>query len=115
MPRGDGTGPRGEGPMTERRVGYCTGYSAPGYANPGPRLGLGLGRGLGRGRDFRRLPAYGRGFYGPAVPVYGTPIAPVYQEPSVDEERTYLKNVMAGLEEELKDVKKRLQEMEEKK
>jgi len=34
MPRGDGTGPRGEGPMTGRRVGYCTGYSAPGYANP---------------------------------------------------------------------------------
>jgi len=91
--------------MTGRRAGYCAGYQAPGYANPGPRLGL--GRGFGRGRGFRRIPAYGRGFYGPV-----DPIAPVYREPSVDEERTYLKNVMAGLEGELKEVRKRLQELE---
>jgi len=113
MPGGDGTGPRGEGPMTGRRAGYCVGYSAPGYANQGPRLGL--GRGLGRGRGFRRFPGYGRGLYGPAAPVYGTGVAPVYQEPSVEEERTYLKNVMDGLEEELKEVKKRLQELEKEK
>lgn len=106
MPSGDGTGPRGEGPMTGRRAGYCSGYSAPGYANPGPRLGLSLGRGLGRGRGFRRFPAYGQGFYGPA---------PVYREPSVEEERTYLKNIMTDLEEQLKEVKQRLQEMEKEK
>lgn len=111
MPGGDGTGPRGEGSRTGRAAGYCAGYSAPGYANPGPRLGLGLGR----GRGFRRFPAYGRGVYGPAAPVYGTGVAPAYKEPSVEEERTYLKNVMTDLEEELKGVKKRLQEMEEKK
>ncbi len=48
MPRGDGTGPAGAGPMTGRATGFCAGYQAPGYANP---VG---GRGFrGRGRGFR--------------------------------------------------------------
>lgn len=34
MPWGDGTGPRGEGPMTGRGLGYCAGYDMPGYQNP---------------------------------------------------------------------------------
>ena len=34
MPRGDGTGPDGMGSMTGRAVGYCAGYSVPGFANP---------------------------------------------------------------------------------
>ena len=34
MPRGDGTGPAGAGPMTGRAAGYCAGYRAPGYMNP---------------------------------------------------------------------------------
>ena len=46
MPGGDRTGPRGTGRMTGRRVGYCTGYDAPGFANPV----RGYGRGQGRGR-----------------------------------------------------------------
>ena len=104
MPAGDGTGPRGEGPMTGRRAGYCTGYSAPGYANPAPRLGL--GRGLGRGRGFGRVPAQGRGFYSPA---------PVYREPSVEDERTYLSNLMTDLEEQMKEIKQRLKDLEKEK
>ena len=100
MPAGDGMGPQGEGPMTGRRAGYCTGYSAPGYGNPVSRLGL--GRGLGRGRGFMRFPAYGQGFYGPA---------PAYREPSVEEERTYLENAVSGLEEQLKEIKQRLKDM----
>jgi hypothetical protein len=47
MPGGDRTGPWGMGQMTGRRVGYCAGYDAPGYANPVP--GRGYGRGGGRG------------------------------------------------------------------
>ncbi|MDI3534182.1 MAG: hypothetical protein PWQ82_547 [Thermosediminibacterales bacterium] len=31
MPRGDGTGPRGLGPMTGRGMGYCAGFPVPGY------------------------------------------------------------------------------------
>ncbi|MBN2030229.1 DUF5320 domain-containing protein [bacterium] len=34
MPRGDGTGPAGMGPMTGRAAGYCAGYPMPGYMNP---------------------------------------------------------------------------------
>ena len=37
MPAGDKTGPLGLGPMTGRGLGYCAGYSNPGYANPRPR------------------------------------------------------------------------------
>ena len=80
MPFGDGTGPRGMGPMTGRGGGYCAGFNAPGFANPIPgRLGLGYGRGPGRAYGFpprsrrympafsyRRFgyPSFGRGFYG---------------------------------------------------
>ena len=39
MPRGDGTGPGGMGPMTGRAAGYCAGYSVPGYMNPVPGRG----------------------------------------------------------------------------
>jgi len=60
MPFGDGTGPRGAGPMTGRRAGYCAGYGQPGLAHPVPGRGWlgfgwrGRGRGWGRGRGFGR-------------------------------------------------------------
>jgi len=40
MPRGDGTGPAGMGPMTGRAAGYCAGYPVPGYVNPIPGPGF---------------------------------------------------------------------------
>ena len=43
MPRGDGTGPTGAGPMTGRRAGYCASNDMPGFAKPAARPGLGLG------------------------------------------------------------------------
>ena len=49
MPRGDGTGPWGLGPMTGRGAGFCAGYRAPRYMNFGGR-GLGFGRGRGNRR-----------------------------------------------------------------
>jgi hypothetical protein len=56
MPFGDGTGPRGLGPMTGRGAGYCAGFGMPGFYNPMPGgyggYGFGLGRGWGRGRGF---------------------------------------------------------------
>lgn len=45
MPRFDGTGPLGFGPMTGRRLGYCAG--AP--------MWFGIGRGPGRGRGWRNM------------------------------------------------------------
>jgi hypothetical protein len=50
MPQGDRTGPNGQGPMTGRGMGFCSGSNTPGYMNP--RSGRGMGRGFGRGRGF---------------------------------------------------------------
>jgi len=45
MPFGDGTGPRGMGPMTGRGAGFCAGFGAPGFTQPIPGRGFGMGRG----------------------------------------------------------------------
>ena len=47
MPRGDGTGPMGMGPLTGRGRGYCTGSVRSGYAKAGSSMGV--------GRGFRRI------------------------------------------------------------
>ncbi|MFA6815279.1 MAG: DUF5320 domain-containing protein [Lentisphaeria bacterium] len=36
MPRGDGTGPMGQGPMTGRKMGGCTTGMGTGYAKAAP-------------------------------------------------------------------------------
>lgn len=41
MPGGDRTGPAGYGPLTGRGLGYCAGYSVPGFMNR-PAYGRGL-------------------------------------------------------------------------
>jgi len=51
MPRGDGTGPLGQGPMTGRGAGLCAGYPTPGMGR-----GMGRGMGMGRGRFFSSSP-----------------------------------------------------------
>ena len=57
MPRGDGTGPMGMGPMTGRRAGFCAGAVAPGAMNaPGMFGGFGCrrgGAGMMRGAGFQ--------------------------------------------------------------
>lgn len=54
MPRGNGTGPMGMGPMTGRAAGICAWNGAPGYANPvAGRCGGGFGRGRGQGGQGR--------------------------------------------------------------
>lgn len=42
MPRGDRTGPWGQGPKTGRGAGFCSGNSVPGFMN---RFGGWFGRG----------------------------------------------------------------------
>lgn len=60
MPRGDGTGPNGAGPLTGRGAGFCSGSDRPGFArNLFNRLGL--GRRLGRGRAAGMGGGRGRG------------------------------------------------------
>lgn len=55
MPRGDKTGPRGQGPKTGRGLGYCTGNKTAGSANPQDRPMDGRGRGVGFGQGRRRF------------------------------------------------------------
>ena len=72
MPFGDGTGPRGMGPMTGWGAGYCAGYNRPGFAGQtagrqwfgfNRLFGRGGGRGRGRGlarSGFNRFMPYSR-------------------------------------------------------
>lgn len=124
MPRGDRTGPEGLGPMTGRAAGYCAGYNAPGYMNPGWAGGRGRGfgfsgRGGGRGRrnwfyatglpgwqrTAQGLPAFGRqgGRYGAAFPA---------AEWTAQEEKAALKSEIEFLKKQLKSFEKRMEELE---
>jgi len=104
MPRGDGTGPMGMGPMTGRAAGYCAGYGVPGYANSFRGLGAGYGGGRGR-RNW---------FYATGIPAWsfsGAPYRAPYA-PTRDQEMEALKNQAEHLEGALGDIRKRLQELE---
>lgn len=95
MPRGDGTGPVGQGPMTGRGLGRCAGNDAPGYGNG--FFGRGLGRGFGRGLGFGR----GFGFAGNnQVP---------YNEVS---EKSWLENVINALKNQLQNLEKRRDDLD---
>jgi len=128
MPRGDGTGPSGLGPMTGRAAGYCAGYPAPGYMNPIPGRGWGwsgFGPGWGRGwfgrgggRGWRHwywatgLPGWARAGYGwpafggSAYPYpYGSDLAP-------KEEMDMLNSQAESLKQELEDIQSRISTLE---
>ena len=107
MPGGDGTGPQGLGPRTGRAAGYCAQYPVPGYANP--NLGRGFYRGGGRGR--RNL-YYATGLTGWQRGAYSYP-PPVVQAIPKEQEVVELKNEAEYLENELKEIKKRIQEIGE--
>ena len=118
MPGGDRTGPWGLGPMTGRGLGYCAGYSSPGFTKGIPRgrgFGRGGGRGFGRGFWGRGRGFWGRGYF--QEPYYGpTPYYPPYQqgvstEPAREEEKAYLEDMVKALEEEIKSIKDRLREL----
>ena len=100
MPRGDGSGPRGEGPMTGRRAGYCAGYDRPGFYGPRPRRGIGMGRGMGYARGGRL------GFFG------GGP-GWAYQEDYPADEKEFLNYKLKELELQLEHVKGRLEKLQE--
>ena len=59
MPARDGSGPMGQGPMTGRAMGYCTGNRAT-YNRFTFGRGLGLGRGMGYGRGMGLRRGYGQ-------------------------------------------------------
>ncbi len=117
MPRGDGTGPAGMGPMTGRAAGFCAGYNMPGFMNPiGGRGYWGRGRGMGRGRGFRWARAgYDWPVWGSAVSPYaysGVPFAPNI---TAQQELEGLKGQAQYLTEALDEIKKRMEELESQK
>lgn len=130
MPGGDGTGPVGMGPMTGRGAGFCAGNAMPGYANAIPGRGFwgggrggAWGRGGGGGGWGRRNQFYATGLTGWQRAAYGFPafggmpyapgFAPSYA-PSVvrEQEVEALKGQAAYLESALADIKKRIEELE---
>jgi len=105
MPGYDGTGPRGEGPMTGGGFGYCGTGRPVGLGRAWPLLGLGLGLGLrwGARRFGGRWPGrgYGRG-YGPGL----YPEDDLWLEPPTREEEA------AALEQDASFLRRRLEALE---
>ncbi len=114
MPAGDGTGPLGMGPMTGRAAGYCGGYDAPGYANPGPSRSYGRGGwasgGRGGGWPHRHWT------YVTGAPAWGAPLAwsyrPYAPPPSRDQETEALRQQAEWLKQQLDDIGQRLADLE---
>jgi len=110
MPRGDGTGPEGYGPMSGRQLGYCAGHNSPGYTKGVPRGGAGYRRAYGKGYGFGRGP---RGGYYPPRPT-----APAYQNYptySKEDEKQMLEDELKVMKQEMKNLEKRLSELNQKK
>jgi Family of unknown function (DUF5320) len=109
MPRGDGTGPLGQGPMTGRGAGYCSRYAEPGYASR-PAFGRGMAGPdaagwCGRGHGYRnRFYATGAPFraYGPDTETFL----------GAQEEAALLKSDAERLRSVLERVERRLEKLE---
>jgi ribosomal protein L15 len=117
MPRGDGTGPAGAGPMSGKGAGYCAGYDEPGYTTGGG-WGRGFGRGRGRGCGY----AGGRGrrniFYAAGLPGWmrfgragAAPGRDVSATTDPEMDKKALRNQAEALQAELDLINKRLDEL----
>lgn len=102
MPRGDRTGPGGQGPMTGRGMGYCAGFNHPGFTAGG--------RG---GRGWRNM-YYATGLPGWARTGYTQPPAsppPPYRY-NQEQEKEDLKNEAEMLKQHLDNINRRLEQLE---
>jgi len=102
MPGRDKTGPMGQGPMTGRRMGTCSGENAAAYPQ---ERGWGFGRGRrfrGRGRGF----GFGFGFgFGPHGSGAGI---------STESEMALLRDQISQLKHEQEELEKHLRTLEKK-
>jgi hypothetical protein len=109
MPKGDRTGPMGQGPGTGRVLGMCSGYEAPGYAK-------GFGRNMGRGFGFNRGRGMGIGcgrgrYFG--VDLTESNYVPIWSQPiSKNDEIKMLKTRAELLKQSQKNIEKKLSELE---
>ena len=110
MPRFDGTGPVGMGPMTGGARGPCNQYGRPRIHWGGFDSGSGWGQGRGRGYRHMywatRLPRWMR--FEPTGPRGSTFGAPYTREQEVQ----FLRNEAAALKEEMEAIGHRLRELE---
>jgi len=108
MPGGDRTGPRGEGQMTGRRLGYCVGNDYPGYS-AGPAF-----QDRGRGRGFRGGFGHrfggGFGFQHRFGNSYRDDISDVSEKTLLENEIRILKDRLSSLENSLEDQQSKLSE-----
>ena len=102
MPRGNKTGPNGNGPMTGRGLGYCNGNNQPGFLNDDY---TGSFRGHGRGFGFRRG---GRGLGYGRHNAYATDYLnnnyDVSEKTLIENQINVLKDKLSALEEKLKNL-----------
>lgn len=96
MPRGDRTGPLGQGSMTGRGMGFCSGNEFAG--NAAGTFGRGMARGF-RGGQGRRG---GFSRFGNVGFEQNTEDAKQNRKRSIEDEIDFLKNQISGLEAELK-------------
>lgn len=119
MPRFDGTGPMGAGPMTGGGWGYCN-PSGRYYGTPRYGLGRGFRGGFGRGRG---ASGYGTGLgrmgaYGPAQGAsYGPAYAGRYGNPypmNANDEVAMLRDEANAIKNDLDAINRRIEELEAK-
>lgn len=111
MPRGDGTGPMGMGPMTGRAAGFCAGFNTPGYVNPIPGRGFGMGFGRGFGRGAGGGFGWRNRYYAGGMTGWQR-VAGAMPQMSREQEIEVLKNQANSLQDALDVVHKQLQELE---
>ncbi len=87
MPRGDKTGPNGQGPMTGRQMGNCNPNAGTG------RRTFGFGRRCGGGRGYRN----GYGY---------APISEASEKKALEAEVSMLKDQLAAMESKLSELTK---------
>jgi len=107
MPFGDRTGPRGGGPLTGRGMGYCSGFSLPGFMNPGGWGSYGPGAGRGWRHWFRAT-----GLTGWQRAAMGRPWCGWWaMAPTREEELEALREQAGFLERALENIRKRIEEL----
>ncbi len=108
MPRGDGTGPTGMGPMTGRAAGICAGFGVPGYMNPTPERGGGRWgrRGGGRGGGGR---GWRHQYFATGVPGWARTGKAVKPGIAPETEREMLEHQLEFLQAQIGEIRKRLE------
>jgi len=111
MPRGDRTGPSGQGSGTGRALGICYGFDMPGFTKgAGGGMGRGFGYGGGRGRGKGMGYGWGRNFGAANADLL--PAYPWMSSISKEDEVKMLKSQADALMRSQKEIEKRLGELE---